>query len=172
MRILKITVTIFAIIFLCVGPAFDVAAVDKAKKPRLSDLAWMAGRWEGKALGGEVEEHWSRGAGSSMVGMFRLVKDGKTTVLEFLMIAEEEGEVVYRFKHFSPRMVPWEEKPLFYRLVELSGEKAVFESPDIIPGKPSRLDYMKTGADSMTIRVGGTEEGSFLVPLKRAKAVS
>ncbi|MCI0490112.1 MAG: DUF6265 family protein [Blastocatellia bacterium] len=157
-----------AIFFLCGNPVAGTAQDNSGKKPSLADLDWMVGRWEGKALGGDVEEHWTRAAGGSMVGMFRLVKGEKTPVLEFFIIAEEDGGVVYRFKHFSSKMVAWEEKPLFYRLVELTGERALFESQEIIPGKPSRLIYNKTGADSLVIEVGDKEKGGFLLNMKRA----
>ena len=157
-----------ALSFLFGNPVTGAAQNQNGKNPSLTDLDWMVGRWEGKAPGGDVEEHWTRAAGGSMVGVFRLVKGGKTQVLEFLIIGEEDGGIVYRFKHFSSKMIAWEDKPLFYRLTELTGEKALFESQEIIPGKPSRLIYTRAGTDSLVIEVGDKEKGGFLLTMKRA----
>src|SRR5262245_29835909 len=55
---------------------------ENAPKARASDLAWLSGRWLGAGLGGTTEEVWAPPVGDQMIGMFRLVKDGKIVFSE------------------------------------------------------------------------------------------
>src|SRR5687768_8740792 len=80
-----------------------MAAADVPSPPAtLQDMAWFTGRWTGNGLGGETEESWSAPAGGAMMGMFRLVKDGKVVFYEFLTLVEREGSLVLKLKHFNP----------------------------------------------------------------------
>jgi hypothetical protein len=83
-----------------------------AKSPQatLADMAWLAGRWVGPALGGEAEEIWSPPKAGSMMGMYRLVRDGKPVFYEFQTLVEEGGSLILRLKHFNPDLTGWEEK--------------------------------------------------------------
>ncbi len=139
----------------------------------LPQIAWISDAWSGKGLGGTVEEHWTKPAGDSMVGLFRLVgADGKLTVCELLMIEQRGKHVVYRFRHFGPGHKPWEEldKPLVFDLIRLTPNEAVFESS--VQTDPKRLTYTRTG-DKLAIRVQGETEGvlgdGFTVNMKRTK---
>lgn len=121
---------------------------------QLADLTWLAGTWSGRALGGEVEEHWSMPSGGSMIGMFRLTANDKTRVIEFMTLVEEEDGVVYRFKHFNPDYTTWEPNaPLIFDLIELSDRKAVFESS--VQMKPRRLIYRRNAQGGVTVTVEG-----------------
>ena len=140
----------------------------------LEQIAWLAGSWSGEGLGGAVEEHWTKPAGGSMLGMFRLVTrtTGKTRVCELLMIEQEGQRVVYRFRHFGPGHKPWEEKdkPLVFDLIEVSASKAVFESS--VQTNPKRLTYRLEG-DKLTVHVQGEKDGvldkGFELSLSRTK---
>src|SRR5436190_19333601 len=66
----------------------------------LASVAWLQGHWEGEGLGGVSEELWSPAAGGVMMGMYRLLKDGKPTFYEFLMLVEENGTFAMKLKHF------------------------------------------------------------------------
>lgn len=76
----------------------------------LADMAWLAGRWVGAALGGEAEEIWSPPEAGSMMGMYRLVRDGKPVFYEFQTLVEENGSLMLRLKHFNRDLTGWEEK--------------------------------------------------------------
>ncbi|MDH4349427.1 MAG: DUF6265 family protein [Gemmatimonadota bacterium] len=76
----------------------------------LADMAWLAGHWVGPALGGEAEEIWSPPKAGAMMGMYRLVRDGKPVFYEFQTLVEVSGSLVLRLKHFNPDLVGWEEK--------------------------------------------------------------
>lgn len=139
----------------------------------LQQIEWISGAWEGKGLGGTVEEHWTKPAGDSMVGLFRLVgADGKLTVCELLMIEQRGKHVVYSFRHFGPGHKPWEEldKPLVFDLIRLTPNEAVFESS--VQTDPKRLTYTRKD-DTMSIRVQGETEGvlgkGFTLDMTRTK---
>lgn len=137
----------------------------------LEDLAWMEGAWQGEALGGLCEEHWSSPRGGTMMGMFRLIADGKTKVTEYLLIEESKEAITYRFKHIAMDWKPWEKEALFFRLVEAKEGLAIFACPKV--QQPRRLEYRREN-DSLNVRVFGPagDDGKadfFDVPLKLMK---
>ena len=85
---------------------------DPANSPAatLQDIDWLVGRWAGPGFGGEVEENWNPAMGGTMLGSFRLLKDGKPSFYELLLLAEENNSIVYKVKHFNPDFSAWEEK--------------------------------------------------------------
>jgi hypothetical protein len=108
---------------------------------RVSDLAWLAGRWTGEGLGGRIDEVWSDPDGGAMVGYFRLVVDGKPVFYEILTLLETDGSVELRLKHVNPDMTGWEEKKDFvtFRLVKHDSTGAYF----------SGLTFRRVGPDQM-----------------------
>ena len=64
-----------------------------------------------------------------MMGMFRLVRDGKVSFYEMLTIAETDGSLTMRLKHFHPDMKGWEQKDEVreFRLVRADEKGAWFE---------------------------------------------
>jgi hypothetical protein len=108
---------------------------------RVTDLAWLTGRWVGEGLGGQIDEVWSEPAGGSMVGYFRLVKDGKPVFYEILTLLESDNSVEVRLKHVNPDMTGWEEKDGFvtFRLVKQDATGAYFNG----------LTFRRVGEDVM-----------------------
>jgi hypothetical protein len=76
----------------------------------IQDMAWLAGHWTGEALGGLSEEIWSPPRDGVMLGMYRLIRDGKPAFYEILTLAETGGSLMLRLKHFNPDLTGWEEK--------------------------------------------------------------
>jgi len=75
-------------------------------------LGWLTGRWVGEGIGGApAQEVYSAPGGGSIAGHF-VQEDGEGGVafFEILQIAEENGSLVYRLKHFGPDLTGWEEK--------------------------------------------------------------
>ena len=102
--------------------------VDVSPKASLQDFAFLAGVWKGTGLGGEVEETWTEPLAGSMVGTFKLVRDGESSFYELMVIAEREDTVDLRLKHFNADMTGWEEKDdyLTFSLVGVSKNEARF----------------------------------------------
>lgn len=85
----------------------DGATGDPAQ---LDSMAWLAGRWVGTGLGGEVEEIWSPPRNGQMLGMFRFINDDKILLCELLTLTEVDGRLELKVKHFGPDLTGWEEK--------------------------------------------------------------
>jgi hypothetical protein len=154
------TITGAAVALLCAVSAAAGQASATPKPPAtLSDVGWIAGHWADDSDGDLSEEIWAAPAGDSMIGMWRYVAKGRIRIAELLTITEEKGGVVFRLRHFDPRMVAREEKdkPLALALIAHKDGEAVFEGP----GQPSgtvRLTYRQPSAD--VLRVTLDKEGT------------
>jgi hypothetical protein len=107
----------------------------KSPEATLADVAWLAGHWVGPALGGESEEIWSPPKAGSMMGMYRLVRDGKPVFYELATLVEEGGSLTLRLKHFNPDLTGWEEKEktVDFPLVALGKGTFHFEGMSLHP---------------------------------------
>ena len=79
----------------------------------IKQLSWIAGHWTGEGLGGKFEETWNPPLAGEMMGMFKLVQEGKVNVYEIMTIVPKEDSLVLRIKHFSAAFEGWEEKDGF-----------------------------------------------------------
>jgi hypothetical protein len=95
---------------------------------RIEAAAWLVGRWVGTGLGGDVEEIYAPPAGGQMMGVFRLVRDGEPDFYEFIVLAEHEGSLLLRLKHFEPDLVGWEarDESVDFPLVALDADTLWF----------------------------------------------
>jgi hypothetical protein len=86
----------------------------------LDDVAWLVGSWAGEAFGGTFEETWNPASLGTMVGMFKVMGDGEISFYELMLLAEEEGSLSLKVKHFSADFAAWEDKEdyLNFRLVK------------------------------------------------------
>jgi hypothetical protein len=92
------------------GNTFALSAGEPPPPATLADIAWLAGHWRGTGLGGLVEEMWSEPLGGSMVGWFRLARDGAPVFYEIQLLTETAGTLMLRVKHFGTDFAGWEEK--------------------------------------------------------------
>jgi len=129
----------------------------------IQSLAFLSGLWTEHTAEGDEEEYWSKPMGSSMVGTFRVVKDGNAVFYEFWAIEVEDGEVVFKMKHFDKGLIGWEEKAEMVRLTMSVGgmQDVLFSKPD----GSLRLRYQRKG-DELTstlqrVKDGKTKEDVF-----------
>lgn len=108
----------------------------------LEDAAWLVGDWFGEALGGRFEESWNPPSGGTMLGMFKLVSEGKTVFSEHMSIIESQGSLVLRLKHFDGNLVGWEEKDKFveFPLVKVSATELYFSGLTFRGSPGGKLD--------------------------------
>ena len=101
----------------------------ESPKASIQSLQWLHGEWFGEGLGGTCEEIWSSARAGSMVGTFRLIKDGKQLFSEYMEIVEQEGTILLRLKHFGSDFVGWEEKDqhVTFKLVKVTGDTHYFD---------------------------------------------
>ena len=101
----------------------------KSPPASLKDVSWIAGHWKGKAFGGITEEVWTPPLGDSMMGSFKLVKDGKVDFYELCTIREMDGTIILQLKHFHGDLKGWEEKneTVDFPLVEVGNDVVYFD---------------------------------------------
>lgn len=113
---------------------------------KIEDLAWISGDWETATGPLQIEEHWTRVAGGSMIGMGRTVAQGKTVFFEYLRI-EARADGIYYVAH--PKARPGTD----FKLVRVEGQSATFEN--LAHDFPKRLIYRKNADGSLTTRIEG-----------------
>lgn len=136
-----------------------------AAQPRLADFAGMAGCWERRDDAKKliVSEQWMSPEGTSIIGMARTVKNGKTTDWEFMRIEERLGGIYFVAK---PKANPAETD---FKLVRSANGEYVFENA--AHDFPQRVIY-KGDATRLTGRIEGTNKGKPLAidfPMVRVK---
>ena len=101
----------------------SITNLSVATPASIDDAAWIAGHWQGDAMGGKFEETWNPPMGGEMIGMFKLVKDDKVVFYELLTIGlgPKKDAMALRLKHFGGDFVGWEEKD---KIVEFPFESA------------------------------------------------
>jgi len=125
--------------------------------PTLADISWISGAWQSEPGGKrQIEEHWTKVAGESMLGMSRTVAGDKTVEFEYLRI-EQRADGIYYVAHPKARCPGTD-----FKLTRASATEAVFENPQ--HDFPKRIIYRKTAADALTASIDageGTKAMSF-----------
>lgn len=116
---------------------------DPSPPARIDQFSFLQGEWTGEGLGGAVDELWSRPASGTMVGAFRLIREGRVIFYEIFALEEEENTVVLRLKHFNPGpgLPGWEERDreTLFRLVRVEGNVAWFRGLTFRVADPDTL---------------------------------
>ncbi len=148
--------------------------------PVIGDFAPMAGHWRTEAQGRVYEEVWLPPRNGQMTGAMRSFDaDGKLLLLELLTIAEIEGGVEYRLRHFDAEMTPWEseaESPLIMRGSRFVDGRVLFDEVEgadtlagaiIDLGTPDRMSFVLSfskdtggGAFRLTFERIGSEKAA------------
>lgn len=107
----------------------------------LADVAWLAGHWQGPALGGYSEEIWGAPLGGSMMGSYKLVRGDSVIFYEILALVEDDTTLVMRLKHFGADLTGWEERDevVSFPLVRITPTEAYFEGMTIRRQGPDGL---------------------------------
>jgi len=140
--------------------AAELSADSSTGVPALADLEWMVGSWIGDQENTRIEEHWTEAAGNSMMGSFKMVKDGEPVFYEFMLLEQDDDGVALRIKHFGPGLDGWESKDesIDFDLVSAQPGEATFESE--IDGVRERLIYAKTESGELVITLEKPAKGS------------
>lgn len=98
------------------GHVPPAATIDQAE--------WLIGDWVGTGIEGErAAESWLPPSEGTMVGVFvQEQADGTIRFTEHMYMAEEDGSLVLKLKHFNPDLTGWEEKGDMVRFRLLSIE--------------------------------------------------
>ena len=139
--------------------------------PALSSLAWLAGDWRGTEKDLVSQEVWTEPAGDCMVGLWRMVVDGKLKVTEHLTIVQEATGLVMHLRHFDRAGIGWEEKdkPIVLRLVSGSETDFVFEDTSN-PDRPLRIRYTRQADGTLATEVAHGPYNTSRYTFRRAAA--
>jgi hypothetical protein len=127
------------------GNTLTAAKDSKPAAAKIEQLAWIAGHWQGDAMGGSFEESWAPAKGGAMMGMFKMVMGDEIRFYEMLTIVPVEDSLILRLKHFSSELHGWEEKDktVDFPLVKMTETEAFFDG----------LTFRRINADEMHIFV-------------------
>lgn len=129
-------------------PTTQAIQSDKpAQAFKIEDLAWLSGDWETAPGRMQIDEHWTKVAGGSLIGMSRAVAGGKTVFFEYLRI-EARGADIYYVAHPKARTPGTD-----FKLMRLTAQEAVFENP--AHDFPKRIIYRKNADGTLAARVEG-----------------
>jgi len=137
----------------------------EAQEPKvtISDLAWLAGCWDGSGEGRESLEQWMKPSGQTMLGMSRTIAGGKTVAYEFLQIREQDGSIFYIAK-------PSGQAEASFKLVKHENHEAIFENPE--HDFPQRIIYRLEKDGSLAAAIEGMSKGKLKkidFPMRRTK---
>lgn len=131
---MKTMLQICCLLLLCLSEVYasetlTLAPGQASPKANIEQLSWLAGHWQGEALGGVVEEHWAPPSAGSMVGSFKLSANGKVKFYEIEIIREVGDSLMLQLKHFHHDLKGWEEKDqtVDFALVKMEDNAAYFE---------------------------------------------
>lgn len=125
----------------------------------IDDLTWIEGSWTGEAFGGQTEEVWTAPSAGSMMGMFKLISEGKISFYELMTITESEHSLLLRIKHFTKDLQGWEEKDetVEFPLVDIKKNAIYFDG----------LTFKKISSKQMNVYVNIEGEEVEFVYIKR-----
>jgi len=155
---------VFTALLLCLSSVSRSSSQAQTTEARtISGLSWISGDWQSPGSGrSQVEEHWTKPAGASMMGMSRTVVGEKTAEFEYLRI-EQRMDGIYYVAHPKAQCPGTD-----FRLTRSSASEAVFENPQ--HDFPKRIIYRKSGDDSLTASIdGGEGTKSMAFPMQRMK---
>lgn len=121
-------------------------------------LAWMRGAWTCEKWGGVFEEHWTAPAGDTLIGMGRLVVQGRTTFVEYLSVEpspKDGAPVMFVVKGPASKVF---ERALPFRATKVEDSVAVFENAG--NEWPKTITYAAGETDRLKVTLEGAVDGS------------
>ena len=120
----------------------------------LDQLAWFTGCWAYTSPRVIIEEHWTRPAGGSMLGMSRTLRrnpGGDSTIAwEFIRVYARGTDLVYAAQ-------PHNQPSAEFVSDKVGDTEVVFANP--AHDFPQRIIYRRVRNDSLRARVEGTQGG-------------
>lgn len=136
-------------------------AADEAAMPVIDDLAWLTGCWASDGAEPGNGEQWMAPAGGSMLGMARVVRDGRMVAYEYTRIVTTDDGLVFIAS-------PSGQETAEFALKQLGENEVVFENLD--HDFPQRVIYRLLDSSHLQGRIEGrTPDGEIHVefPLTR-----
>ncbi|MCY4014610.1 MAG: DUF6265 family protein [Gammaproteobacteria bacterium] len=150
----------------CVALALGVLFAPVASAASIADLAWMTGTYSGPAGPGVLEENWTVPRDGSIQSVVRMTSGGQTSMVELIVIEEEDDTLVLRLQQWDPGMKPRTEGPTVMKLTELGDNTVAFGV--VGEGMFNTLRYTRDG-DTFTISITNADGSSFDIPLTASR---
>ena len=100
-------------------------------KASIDQLAWMTGAWQGPTGENAVlQETWLEPAEDSMMAAVRMLEDGKTGMVELIVIEEANDTLVFRLQQWSKSFERRLERPQRMVLQEIGERRVQFVAED------------------------------------------
>ena len=132
----------------------------------IDDLAWMTGTWSGAVGPGVLEENWTVPRDGSIQSVVRMTGGGQTSMVELIVIEEEDDTLVLRLQQWDPGMKPRTEAPTVMKLAELGDNMVAFSV--VGEGMFNTLGYSRDG-DTFTISITNADGSSIDIPLTASR---
>jgi hypothetical protein len=117
----------------------------------LKNLEWIVDTWQQETSRGPMFETWKIINDSLWKGKAYRLIESDTMILETLSI-EIKGDNIY----YIP-VVPHNEGAVYFKQIEQSGDKVIFENPE--HDFPQRIIYSKMFDDSLHVQIEGIKMG-------------
>lgn len=99
-------------------------------QPKVADLAWISGHWEGSLGSSAIHEVWTAPREGNMAGVFRMMRGGKVGLYELLTLEDTANGPLMRLRHFDAVMKTREAQPHEFVLVEHAAGRAKFRADE------------------------------------------
>ena len=137
-------------VLLAAGLCFGSASPLRASP--LEPLAWIAGCWSNPQGDAGSGEYWQPLAGGTMLGVGRLIRDGRTVEHEFLRLhVDGQNQVIYT-------AAPSQQKETAFVATRIADGTATFENP--AHDFPQSITYSRANDSGMSVRIEGTRNGA------------
>lgn len=151
-----------AALALGVSSASAARAEETTATPTVAALAWMTGIWAGPVGAGELEENWTTPKDGAIQAVVRMTGDGKTSMVELIVIEEEAGSLTLRLQQWDPGFKPRTPAPAAMKLVDFGDNTVAFEA--MSEAEIAKLRYTRSG-DSFTITIENAAGATVDLPL-------
>ncbi len=127
-----------------------LTGIGYAEAQSIDDFKMLVGTWQGTGFGSQLTEVWDEPSSGNMMGMFKIEREDKIVLFEFMNISKEDGAFSLKVKHFNPSFEGWEEKDkhISFPLKEIKENQITFEG----------LTIKKMGKDQLVFLLNVTSE--------------
>lgn len=133
----------------------------------VKDLAWMTGSWAGPVGQQTLEENWIQPSGGSIASLVRMTGNGATSMIEMIVIEEEDDSLVLRIQQWNPGFKPRTPEPQTMKLVEMGKNRVGFKATE--SGGMNTLTYSRPNPDTFNIDIESGTGAKFQINLKARK---
>ena len=136
-----------------------------AEKASVKDLSWMTGAWAGPVGPGlTLEENWIIPTDGSIASLVRMTGNGTTSMVELIVIEEENDSLVLRIQQWDAGFKPRTPDPQVMELVSMGENKVSFKA--LTEGGMKTLGYSRPSDDAFNIHIETSKGDKFDLALK------